>query len=63
MLSPHIENLVFKLLSKILNKEKEVEINHQLLGENKDFDVFQLYCFLDKEKKLYNIFKFNGIFT
>ena len=53
MLSPHIENLVIKLLITISNKEKEVEINRQLLGKNIDFDVFQLYCFLDKEKKNY----------
>ena len=53
MLSPLIENLVIKLLITISNKEKEVEINRQLLGKNIDFDVFQLYCFLDKEKKNY----------
>ena len=51
MFSPEIENLVIKLLLTILNKEKEIEINRENLFLNKDFDIFKLYFFLDKQKK------------
>ena len=53
MLTNETEKLIIKFLLEIAKKEKEVEINRQLLGKNIDFDVFQLYCFLDKEKKNY----------
>ena len=43
MFSSEIENLVIKLLLTIINKEKEIEINRQILSQNIDFDIFQLY--------------------
>ena len=52
MFSPEIENLVIKLLLTILNKEKEIEINRENLFLNKDFDIFKLYFFIDKQKKI-----------
>ena len=51
MFSSEIENLVIKLLLTIINKEKEIEINRQILSQNIDFDIFQLYSFLDSQKK------------
>ena len=69
MLSSQINNLVIKLLLTIVNKEKEIEINRQLLAQNIDFDLFQIYSLLDKEKKNYinssNLIEFlykNGIY-
>ena len=69
MFSPEIENLVIKLLLTILNKEKEIEINRENLFLNKDFDIFKLYFFIDKQKKnnidSLNILEFlnrNGIY-
>ena len=53
MLSSQIDNLVIKLLLTIANKEKDIEINRQLLSQNIDFDIFQIYSLLDKEKKNY----------
>ena len=51
MLSSQIDNLIIKLLLTIANKEKDIEINRQLLAQNIDFDIFQIYSLLDKEKK------------
>ena len=69
MLSSQINNLGKKLLLTIVNKEKEIEINRQLLAQNIDFDLFQIYSLLDKEKKNYinssNLIEFlykNGIY-
>ena len=54
MLSSEIENLLIKLLLTIVKKEKQVEINRQNLSQNIEFDIFQIYSFLDKgKKKLY----------
>ena len=51
MLSSEIENLLIKLLLTIAKKEKQVEINRQNLSKNIEFDIFQLYSYIDKEKK------------
>ena len=51
MLSPEIENLLLKLLLTIVRKEKQVEINRQNLSQNIEFDIFQIYSYLDKGKK------------
>ena len=60
MFSSEIENLVIKLLLTIINKEKEIEINRQILSQNIDFDIFQLYSFLDSQKKkLYRFIEYN----
>ena len=48
MLSSQIDNLIIKLLLTIANKEKDIEINRQLLAQNIDFDIFQIYSLLDK---------------
>ncbi len=53
MFSYETQKLIIKLLLLISKKEKEVEINRQILAQNPYFDIYQLFCFMDREKKNY----------
>ena len=53
MLTPETETLIIKFLLEISKKEKEVEINRQVLAQNSNFDIFQLFSYMDREKKNY----------
>ena len=53
MLTPETEKLIIKFLLEISKKEREVEINRQVLAQNSNFDIFQLFSYMDREKKNY----------
>ena len=53
MFSYETQKLIIKLLLLISKKEKEVEINRQILAQNPYFDIYQLFYFMDREKKNY----------
>ena len=69
MLSSTTLKLACDLLINLGEQEKKVEINRQVLGENLDFDAYQVFAYLDTESKNYineiNILNFlqtkNGI--
>ena len=45
------QKLIIKLLLLISKKGKEVEINRKILAQNPYFDIYQLFCLMDREKK------------
>ena len=53
MILPETENLIIKLLLTISNKEKEIEIIREILCQSINFNPFQLFSFIDKERKNY----------
>ena len=69
MLSKETLKLACDLMINLAENEKKVEINRQVLGENLDFDAYQVFAYLDPESKNYineiNIINFlqkrNGI--
>ena len=69
MLSKNTISILCDLLINLAKKEKQVEINRQVLCQNLNFDVYQIFSYLDLESKNYlneiNLFTFlnkkNGI--
>ena len=69
MLSNETLKLACDLMINLAEHEKMVEINRQILGQNLNFDAYQLFAYLDTESKNYineiNIINFlqkrNGI--
>ena len=69
MIQKKLQQLLCQFLMNLSDYEKKIEISRQVLGDNSDFDAFQLFSILDSEKKNYineiNIFNFlqkkNGI--
>ena len=69
MLSKETLKLACDLMINLAKQEKKVEINRQVLGQNLDFDAYQVFAYLDIESKNYinevNIMNFlqkrNGI--
>ena len=69
MLSKETLKLACDLMINLARHEKKVEINRQVLGQNLDFDAYQVFAYLDIESKNYineiNIINFlqnrNGI--
>lgn len=69
MLSKETLKLACDLMINLAKQEKKVEINRQVLGQNLDFDAYQVFAYLDIESKNYineiNIINFiqnrNGI--
>ena len=69
MLSKNTISILCDLLINLAKKEKQVEINRQVLCQNLNFDVYQVFAYLDLESKNYlneiNLFTFlnkkNGI--
>ena len=53
MLSNETLKLACDLLINLGEHEKKVEINRQVLGENIDFDAYQVFAYLDTESKNY----------
>ena len=51
MLSIETENRVAKLFVNLADREREVELNRQILAQNLDFDAYQAFTVLDKEGK------------
>ena len=46
MISKEIKNLLINLFSELINCERSVEINRQVLSESADFDAHQIFNFL-----------------
>ena len=46
MISKEINNLLINLFSELINCERSVEINRQVLSESADFDAHQIFNFL-----------------
>ena len=53
MLSNETLKLSCDLMINLSEQEKKVEINRQVLGQNLDFDAYQLFAYLDTESKNY----------
>ncbi len=53
MLSFGTENLITKLCLVIADGEKAVEVIRQVLSDQRDFDPYNTFCFLDRDGKNY----------
>lgn len=53
MLSKNTLSIFCNLLLNIAQKEKQVEINRQVLCQNLNFDAYQVFSYLDQESKNY----------
>ena len=55
MLSKNTISIFCNLLKNLAEKEKQVEINRQVLCQNLNFDAYQVFSYLDLESKNYLI--------
>ena len=53
MLSREIQSKISDIFISLSEAERDVEITRQVLTENKDFNSFQIFCYLDSDKKNY----------
>ena len=53
MLSKNTISKFCNLLTNLAEKEKQVEINRQVLCQNLNFDAYQVFSYLDLESKNY----------
>ena len=53
MLSKNTISILCDLLINLAKKEKQVEINRQVLCQNLNFDAYQVFAYLDFESKNY----------
>ena len=53
MVSPETEAKLAKIFINLAKGERKAEVSRQVLGENPDFNSFQLFKLLDKENKNY----------
>ena len=53
MLSQETLRLSCDLMINLAKQERRVEINRQVLGQNLEFDAYQLFAYLDVESKNY----------
>ena len=51
MLSVDIQSKISEILMTLAEEERNVEVTRQVLTENKDYNPYQIFCFLDKGKK------------
>ena len=51
MLSRNIQSKFSEIIMILAEEERNVEITRQVLTENKDYNSFQIFCFLDIDKK------------
>lgn len=51
MLSKETETLIAKLFVNLFEGEKSVEIARRNLADSKDFDAYQIFQRLDRERK------------
>ena len=51
MLSVEIQSKISEILMTLAEEERNVEVTRQVLTENKDYNPYQIFCFLDKGKK------------
>ena len=51
MISNDIQSKLSEILMTLAEEERNVEVTRQVLTENKDYNPYQIFCFLDKDKK------------
>ena len=51
MLSRNIQSKLSEIIMTLAEEERNVEISRQVLTENKDYNSYQIFCFLDIDKK------------
>ena len=52
MISNDIQSKLSEILMTLAEEERNVEVTRQVLTENKDYNPYQIFCFLDKDKKI-----------
>ena len=53
MLSREIQSKIADIFISLAETERDVEITRQVLTENKDYNSYQIFCYLDSDKKNY----------
>ena len=53
MLSREIQSKISDIFISLAEAERDVEITRQVLTENKEYNPYQIFCFLDSDKKNY----------
>ena len=53
MLSREIQSKISEIFISLAEAERDVEITRQVLTENKEYNPYQIFCFLDSDKKNY----------
>ena len=53
MLSREIQFKISEIFISLTEAEQDVEITRQVLTENKEYNPYQIFCFLDSDKKNY----------
>ena len=53
MLSRELQSKISEIFISLAEAERDVEITRQVLTENKDYNSYQIFCYLDSDKKNY----------
>ena len=53
MLSREVQSKISDIFISIAEAERDIEITRQVLTENKDYNSYQIFCYLDSDKKNY----------
>ena len=53
MLSREFQSKISEIFTSLAEAERDVEITRQVLTENNEYDPYQIFCFLDSDKKNY----------
>ena len=53
MLSREIQSKISDIFITLAEAERDVEITRQVLTENKEYNSYQIFCYLDSDKKNY----------
>ena len=51
MISDDIQSKLSEILMTLAEEERNIEVTRQVLTENKDYNAYQIFCFLDNGKK------------
>ena len=70
MLSRNIQEKICEIFMTLAELERNVEITRQVLSENKDYNSYQIFCYLDTNKKnkindldIFNFLRDKNIFS
>jgi Ca2+-binding EF-hand superfamily protein len=70
MLSRNIQEKICEIFMTLAELERNVEITRQVLSENKDYNSYQIFCYLDINKKnkindldIFNFLRDKNIFS
>ena len=53
MLSREIQSKISEIFTSLAETERDVEITRQVLTENNEYNSYQIFCYLDSDKKNY----------